>query len=88
MDNVEDIRRDLPGREDISRIAHHAAAQAALGKVSAIAIVTVLNGGTYAAAFAGMTRAQRMTLVGELEALKQAILAHDEERFFEKLPDR
>lgn len=78
VEDITDRRRERPEQEEIRRIANMAAAQARVTDVSAIAVVTVLNGGkTYSGAFCGLSRAERMLLVGELEALKQEILSGD-----------
>lgn len=78
MRKVEDIterRRELPEQEAIRRIANRAYSHARLAEVSAIAVVTVLHGGKVTSGhFAGLTRQEKLLLVGELEALKAEIL--------------
>jgi len=72
---VEDISlRDTPGQQEVRDIAHDAAAAARLGRLRAIAVVTIANGQeTDARAFAGLSRTDRLLLIAELENLKAAL---------------
>ncbi|WP_299945350.1 hypothetical protein [uncultured Ruegeria sp.] len=69
-------RAERPDQERIGDICDELLGQRYGGEISAVAVVSLLNGGqVHSDAYAGLTRQQKMALVGALEELKARILA-------------
>lgn len=84
--SLADDRAEKPDQVKIAQAVNAVAAYSHLCEVQAVAVVALLNGErAYAASYSGLTRAQRMALIGELERLKAALLEGHE--FTEILPD-
>lgn len=81
MRKVEDIsqaRLETPEQEEIRRLANQAMSYAHLGQSHGIAVVSLLNGGKAAGGVSqGLSRQERMLLIGELEALKAKLLSEE-----------
>jgi hypothetical protein len=69
-------RAERPDQERIGDICDELLGQRYAGEISAVAVVSLLNGGAiHAEAYSGLTQMQRMALVGALDELKARILA-------------
>lgn len=68
-------RAERPDQERIGEICDELLGQRYSGEISAVAVVSLKNGGSvHMDAHAGLTQQQRLALVGALEELKARIL--------------
>lgn len=75
--SIERERQDTPTVQAINRVLTPAASAGYLGRVRAVAVVALMNGGDeHIKAFAG-TKAERRELIAALEELKMALLSEE-----------
>ncbi|WP_372572903.1 hypothetical protein [Ruegeria jejuensis] len=68
-------RAEKPDQEAIGAVCDELQGQRYCGEISAVAVVSLLNGGgVHMDAYSGLTKVQRMALVGALEELKAKLL--------------
>ena len=76
--NIIDLAQDRAERPDqvrIGDICDELSGQRYAGEISAVAVVSLLNGGEVHLDAYGLTRIDRLALVGALDELKARILA-------------
>lgn len=79
-------RAEQPDQKAISQVVDAISSYHHLGEVRAVAsFATLSGGGVYAAAYPGLTAADRLALVGAIEKLKVDLLAGLP--FTERLPE-